>query len=350
MNGPENVHVSFTKVDVEPEESLAEHAKHFVQLLPDSSRKEDLRDITRYAQIHGITRAMIFDQPPSQPSTGSLRKGGVRSVVAYWGAPVSSVYPPVLRSFRRIQYGLRAHRPDLYVFETEGMRTTAVNGLGVPERQTSVVPLGVDVSMFRPRGDRQGYTHENLDIPLDRKIIYYSGHFEPRKGIGVLMRAARILIDTFQRRDFHLLLVGNRPGEEQPYASIISDHFAQDHVTFGGYRDDVQQLQAASDIAVICSTGWDSHTMTALEVQASGLPLVVSNLPGLKEAVSSDSGVIVPVGDPEALAAALDGLLADEGIRRTMGINARRRIVRHFSLERQIASLAEIMRGQTRPG
>jgi glycosyltransferase involved in cell wall biosynthesis len=98
--------------------------------------------------------------------------------------------------------------------------------------------------------------HDIFTIPADRKIIYYSGHMEERKGVAVLMHAARDLYDRHGRRDFHFLILGNREGEEQRFLDMLKDTGAWDHVTFGGYRKDFEQILPGCYLGAIASTGW----------------------------------------------------------------------------------------------
>ena len=97
------------------------------------------------------------------------------------------------------------------------------------------------------------------------------------------------------------------------------DPAAQSHVTFGGYRNDLHILQRGCFAAIVASTGWDSFPRSALEAQASGLPLLASNLPGLNETVEDGTtGALFPVGDGNALCDAMQRLLDNPAVRDQM--------------------------------
>ena len=138
-------------------------------------------------------------------------------IVSYWGAPMSSLNSGLKLLAKRVEVSLRRSKPDHFVFESEGMREAAVFGRGVPASRTSVVRLGVDLDRFRPAEDRPVPLPSELGIPDGRFVVFYSGHFEPRKGVQVIVDAARHLVEKLDDRRFHFLLCGNKGNEADPY-------------------------------------------------------------------------------------------------------------------------------------
>jgi glycosyltransferase involved in cell wall biosynthesis len=246
---------------------------------------------------------------------------------------------------KQLQVLLTQAKPDHFIFESEAMRETAVRGRGIPRGRTSVCYLGVDVNRFRPAADGDDYAHRVFGIPRERKIVYYSGHFEPRKGVAVILNAARELVEERGRRDVHFLLLGNRGQEAEGYRPLIRETSAAGHVTFGGYRNDVDRIVPTCYVATIASTGWESFTMSALETAASGLPLVASRLQGLAETVEDGvTGYLFPPGEHAVLADRLEMLLDDSQLRSRMSAASRERIMRGFSRDHQIRCLTETVR------
>jgi glycosyltransferase involved in cell wall biosynthesis len=224
------------------------------------------------------------------------------------------------------------------------MAKTACQGRGVPEGKVSVVQLGVDVEKFKPADGETRYAQDVVHIPVDRKIIYFSGHMEERKGVAVLMRAAERLYEQHQRRDFHFLILGNRHGEEHEFLDMLGDSGVSKHVTFGGYRNDVEKIMPSCAIGAIASTGWDSFTVSSLEMAACGLPLMVSRLQGLVETIEEGvTGLSFTAGDDADLANKIMPLLEDPVARNAMGLNARKRVVSAYTREIQIDRLVNVM-------
>ncbi len=290
----------------------------------------------------GIDTIVGFDQPVERPVYSELRKSGVSRLVSYWGAPISSVNQGFKLLLKRMEYWTNIHGPDLYVFESRAMAHTATHGRGIPASKVRVIPLGVDCDLFRPVDADQDYAHATFGIPVDRKIIYYSGHMEERKGISVLLETARVLLEHLGRDDFHVLILGNKGNEADRYKQAIQGTPLAHHVTFGGYRGDVQRLQRSAYCAALLSTGWDSLTQSAIELTASGVPLVVSDVGGLPEAViQGETGYVVPRGDATAAAARVADLLASCELRAQMSRSARSLGTSRFSMQMQVDSLAE---------
>lgn len=340
------VHFAYPRFKDGPSRSLPSSFTNFAEVDVQSGNPDKLDVMFQYIRDNDIGLVFAFDLPPSMKSVRYMRAAGVGKVISYWGAPISTVESGLRLLARRIQYRLRRNCPDHYIFETEDMKDTATHGLGVPSDSASVVPMGVDVDRFRPSPDLQWYAHDAFGIPRTRKIVYYSGHMESRKGVGVIVRSAVHLMAERGRRDLHFLFLGNKNGEERAFDPIYCGTAAEGHITFAGYRHDVEKILPGSYIAVIASTGWDSHTMTALEASATGVPLVVSNIPGLRQAISEGTGVHFKAGDHVELAARIAALVDSPSLRDHMSQAARERICRAHTVEHQVAALEVVFRSQ----
>lgn len=313
-----------------------------LQFDPSSPTSHQVAGLVQCVRELRINIALGFDQPVRRPFYSHLRRAGVRAFVSYWGAPMSSLNHGLKLAAKRLDVGLSWHKPDHFVFESEAMRETAVRGRGVPYAVTTVCSLGVDTLRFRPNPIRTGYAHAAFHIPPDRRLVYYSGHFEERKGVAVIVRAAMELIETQGRRDVHFLLLGNKSREADRFAAMLNGRRTRNYVTFGGYRDDVASVLPECYVAAIASTGWDSFTVSALEAGACGVPLVASNLQGLAEAVDHEvTGFSFPAGDHIALARALAVLLDEPARRQQMSRASRARVEARFTREHQIRCLTD---------
>jgi len=316
-------------------------------LLVDTSRDDasHRRDVLGYLQKHGIDTIFGFDQPVSRPLYRHLRGAGIQHFISYWGAPMSSIQSPLKRWLKRIEVGLRSHGPDHYIFESEGMRDTATLGRGIAARRTSVVYLGVDTEIFRPSPSADHHIHQALGIPTHRRIFFFSGHMEPRKGVHVILAAAERLAQQRAEDDWHIALLGNQPGQAEPLLARVSSETAKERITFGGYREDIHLLHRGCYAGIIASTGWDSLTKSSIEMQASGLPLLLSDLRGLREAIDNQAtGLLFPVGNADALARAMNDLLDNPQQRDAMAAKARARIERRFTDDMQVRGLVDVVR------
>jgi glycosyltransferase involved in cell wall biosynthesis len=347
------IHFAYPDLSTGRPACLPEEFDRVLGFDPRVSDAAHLRSTEEYVRRHNIRIALGFDQPVRRPGYAALRRGGIRSFVSYWGAPMSSLNRGWKRALKRLDVALARHGPDHYIFESIGMRRTAIEGRGVPESKTSVTYLGVDPERYHPPERPDWYAHDLFKIPRDRRIVYFSGHMEARKGVDILVKATAELVNERLRQNIHLVVLGNRSGEDKAFDHLYRGTQAEGHITFGGYRDDVPRILAGAYVGAIGSTGWDSFTMSSVEMAACGIPLVVSRLAGLDETVDDGkTGFTFPVGDHSALANRLAQLIDDPNLRRQMSEASRERAVERFTILRQVDELAstilEVDAAQTR--
>jgi len=340
----EKIHISFTRLDGGAYNKLLDGFEQLIEFDPASKRKSQHAFIENYVRQHAIDVVFGFDQLVWQPSYKYLRKGGVRKIVSYQGAPMSGLNKGIKLILKKLEVWLTLGSPDHFIFESQAMAKTAYQGRGIAKNKIDIVYLGVDEVRFKPANEGSGYAYETFGIPSDRKIIYYSGHMEERKGVAVLIRAAIHLYEHHGRRDFHFLILGNKNGQERQFLKLLGESGAGNHVTFGGYRHDIEKILPGCFMGAIASTGWDSFTVSSLEVAACGLPLAVSNLQGLIETIEEGkTGFTFNTGDHEALGSHIITLLENPVIRNTMGSSARKRILAGYTRTMQIEHLVKVM-------
>lgn len=343
------IHYAYANLDGGMTPSLPTELRNVIQLRTSWSDRKQLQWIEEYIRDHQITRLLGFDQPVSMPVFSALRAGGIKTFVSYWGAPMSSINSGWKLLAKRLEVSARRNGPDHYVFQSEGMRETAVNGRGIPRRKTSVVKTGIDTNKYAPDSSKAFYAHEQFGIPIDRRIIVFSGHMERRKGVHVILKAAGTLVKNRNFRKAHFLILGNRPGEKENFQELLGDEKVNSHITFGGYRHDLPDILKSCAIGMIASTEWDSFPMSSLEMAATELPLLVTDLPGLNEAVGPDTGETFPVGDYEAAADKICKLLQEPELMNTMGKKARLRVMEHYSRSSQANSLINVFKSLEAP-
>ncbi|MCK5394568.1 MAG: glycosyltransferase family 4 protein, partial [Gammaproteobacteria bacterium] len=274
----------------------------------------------------------------------ALKKGGVKKIISYWGAPMSSLNSGIKLFLKRLQVSFTRFKPDHFIFESYGMQKTATHGRGIAIGNASVVRLGIDASKFSENKSKS-YVYSQLTIPEQRKIVFYAGHMEKRKGVDVIVKAAALLINDRAREDVHFLICGNRNNEEKVFDEYYKGTAAEDYITFGGYRDDIPDLMPGCYVAVIASTGWDSFPRSSLEMAAAGLPLLVSDLAGLNETVVQDeTGLLFKTADAADLADNIASLLDAPERRESLSNKAVKRVNEEFTLDIQKQKLIQVIK------
>jgi glycosyltransferase involved in cell wall biosynthesis len=198
---------------------------------------------------------------------------------------------------------------------------------GFPRTKIRVVPTGIDVDACGPC-DRDG-AREALGFGLDERLVVCVANLRPVKNHGMLLDACARLWG--QGAEFTLLLVGTGPAEER-LQRIVRNASWGEHVQFAGSVPDVSGLLAAADLFVLSSHS-EGLSRSVLEAMAAGLPVVATDVGGMRElVVPDDTGLLVPPEDSEALSRALERLLGDPGLRARMGAAGRTRVATDFDI------------------
>jgi glycosyltransferase involved in cell wall biosynthesis len=170
----------------------------------------------------------------------------------------------------------------------------------------------------------EGFVHRPSASPR----ILCMGRLTRQKRVDVVLRAMRSVLREFP--DARLDIVGQGPDRARLEQLAWSLNLAY-HVRFHGYvpgsaRD---QLAAQAWVAV-CPSAFEGWGVTAVEASARGLPVVASNVHGLRDSVrDGETGLLVPVDDPTAFANALCSLIGDEEARARMGVAGMAWAARH---------------------
>ncbi|MGN6332629.1 MAG: glycosyltransferase family 4 protein [Motilibacteraceae bacterium] len=157
-----------------------------------------------------------------------------------------------------------------------------------------------------------------LGVGADGALVVVVARLAAQKGLPVLLDAAARLAGA--RPGLLAVVAGEGPLREQLQRRIDAEQLP---VRLLGARADVPDLLAAADVVVLPSR-WEGQSLAVQETLRSGAPLVATAAGGTPWLVQ-DAAVLVPAGDAAALAAAVAGLLGDEGRRAALGEAARRR-------------------------
>ena len=175
-----------------------------------------------------------------------------------------------------------------------------------------------------------------LNLPQDRLVITMVGRINPGKGQVFFLEVARELV--LDQLPVHFVLVGDPyPGYESILEEIekkINDFGLSEHVTNLGFRLDIPEILAASDLFVLPSTLPDSFPTVILEAMASGLPVIASVSGGACEmVVAGETGFLFPISEGSSAVSALRTLIENQELRKKMGQAARSRVINQYSLE-----------------
>ncbi len=225
----------------------------------------------------------------------------------------------VARSLRRI------------VTVSESSKTDITAQMGVENHRMTVVPVGVDHTVFRPRDDVE---------PVPGRIMVTSSSDVPMKGLVPLLEAVAKLRTE---RDIELVVIGN-PRADGRVAKAIErlDLSPIVRCVTGISDDELARNYGLAQVAVVPSL-YEGFSLPAIEAMACGVALVATTGGALPEVVGVDgvTGLLVPPDDPGALAVAIASLLDDDALRARLGAAGRERVLGRFTWQVTAAGTAE---------
>lgn len=222
---------------------------------------------------------------------------------------------------------------DRYIAVSHEVARRLHQVFNIPVRKINVVHNAIPL----PTIDAPANTalRRTLRRGTDRAIVLITARLDKQKGHHYLLRAASLIPEAV------FVLVGDGPEraslEAQARALDLSDR-----VTFLGYRDDVCDLLTTCDLFVLPSL-FEGLPLSVLEAMAAGKPVVATAIGGTDEAIAQGhTGLLVPPGDPVALAAAIRTVLSNPKLARRLAAAAKARVHEHFSADAMIQKVTNI--------
>jgi len=268
------------------------------------------------------------------------RMAGIKRVI--WGIRCSDMH---LRKYRRLTAltvricgGLSSLVDAIVVNSEEGKRIHKKRGYQT-ERMI-LIPNGFDMNQFRYDESAKTWLTDQLDLPDDMPLIGLVARFDPQKDQRTFLKAASLLASRDQSVNF--VMVGK--GMDRHNAALVpllEDKAMKGRVHLLGLRHDIPRIVPAFDIATSSSAFGEGFSNTIGEAMSCQVPCVVTDV-GDSAKIVGDTGIIVPPGDPEALAEGWLKLLnMGKDKRQDMGKKARLRIVDNFEINKVVKRFEE---------
>lgn len=224
---------------------------------------------------------------------------------------------------------------------------------GTDPRRIRVIHRGVDPAIFDPQSvppDRMVRLSASWRLPDGRPTIMLPGRLTRWKGQTVMIEA----LAKMRRRDACCVLVGADQGRNKFVAELVG--LAErlgvgERVRIVGHCDDMPAALMLSDVVVSASTDPEGFGRVVIEAQAMARPVVVTGHGGAAETVEHGvTGLLVPPGDADALAAMLDAALdLSEDDRVALGARARANVARHYTVAAMQAATIDVYREVLEP-
>jgi glycosyltransferase involved in cell wall biosynthesis len=297
------------------------------------TRPRPLQDLQAVRQLRGLIQhsdvihAHGFRAAALTGLALGRRRPGRTPLLATWHNAVLGSSPRrfVLANLER----LAARRADMTLGASLDLVERA-STLGAPDARLAPVAAP---AMAEPVRSRDTIRAE-LGVG-NRPVILAVGRLAPQKDYDTLLAAAAL----WQRREPRPLVVVAGDGPEMPRLRRDAEN-ARIDVLFLGRRDDIPDLLAAADTYVITST-WEARALVVQEAMRAGVPVVATAVGGLPELVGDDA-LLVPPGEPAAVAAAVTTLLDNPDRGRELAERGQRRAAHWPDEDATAAQLAAI--------
>lgn len=281
-----------------------------------------IKKIINTIKCYKFTRRIIRKEKPDILHAGYVQKYGF--IAALTGFKPFLLMPKgsdvLIEPYKSILYRFITKytfkAADIIQCDADFVKECILDIRKMPENKVVVFPqLGVDLEKFKPQN-----SVSNIISSLDwkeKKIIIMSRYLKPVYGIEYFFDA---IMDIIKQEDFRVIMCGDGPLRRE-LEDLISKNGIEDYVHFAGHVKNEALPALLNSVHVYVSTSLsDGTSLSLLEAMACGLPVIVSDVPAIKEWVKDGyNGFVVPRKDSAILKKRIVELLNDNRLMKTFG-------------------------------
>ena len=200
------------------------------------------------------------------------------------------------------------------------------------EEKVVTIYNGIDLNVYNEnvKGDK---VRKEFNLSENDILITHIALISPRKMQNITINSAKIVLNKYPNCKF--LLVGEHSKRDIEYMNELKQMVKgyEDKIIFTGFRKDIPEICAASDINLLISTD-EGFGRVILEAGAMGVPTIGTNIGGIPEVIEDNkTGLLIPPNNSEELTKAIIKLIENPSLRKQLGKNAKERVKTKFSIE-----------------
>lgn len=217
---------------------------------------------------------------------------------------------------------------NIIVTTSDEISSEIRKSIKLPEHRVISVPTGVDPRLYIPEPpDSRGDVRSTLALSSNEFVIAMVATLRSWKGHRFMIEALR------EFPEIKLVIAGDGP-QRQSLGELADRYGVAKQIIFTGYLADPRPVLQAADCFIQPSTGNEGVSQSLLQAMAMELPVVVSDIGGLNQAVKNEfSGLLVAPGSVKQLVSAINLIKNDSVLRKRLGQNARKTVLSKHSLE-----------------
>ncbi|MBU4331850.1 glycosyltransferase family 4 protein [Patescibacteria group bacterium] len=226
---------------------------------------------------------------------------------------------------------------------TEGLKKEFIK-VGYPEQKILVASDAVDLEEFNIK-ESQEDCRKKLDLPTDKKLILYTGHLFQWKGVYTLADASKYL-----SKDCQVIVVGGMDKDLKNYQDYLEKN-GLSKVRTRGFRPhkEMAYFSKAADVLVLPNSAKEkisttyTSPMKLFEYMASERPIVVSDLPSMREVLSKEEAVFVEPDNPRSLANGINRVFLDNELSEKISKNSKL-LVKKYTWEKRASDILNFIK------
>lgn len=314
--------------------------------LPLTTKPQDLRDLRFVPFVRKLVASSGFDVLHSNSYKGGLisalsRPGGVKTRYVY--SPHCSIgnYSYAVPGVTSFLYSVEcwaAGRHDLLLGVCEAEREEFMRSGMASQECIRVVPSSIERKSI-PK--RMGKYRSPIGLTEDRyPVVGTLSRLHPQKRLELLVRSVGEVSGRFP--DAKLIIGGAGPSERK-LKSLVKSQGLEERVFFSGHVDDCYGFLADLDVFVLSSL-WEALPFSILEAGMMKLPVVATDVGGVREVIDSSTGWLVAPGDKTGLSSALVECLSDRSEAARRAVNLNKRVLNGYMIENNVEDILSVYR------
>jgi glycosyltransferase involved in cell wall biosynthesis len=303
-----------------------------LRAVPRMERLRDLRHLPALVRMLRSIRPAIFHAHLNWPL--ACRFGLGAAAIANLPAIVATehVYVPVPWRRSILLQRLLATRIDRYFAVSHEVAQRLHQNFDLPDSKLQVIHNGIDLGAY-DQPPKPGLRRA-LAGATDRPIVLTTARLDAQKGLGYLLEAAALIPEA-------VFVVAGEGPERARLEARAYELGLSEQVNWLGYREDIADLLACSDLFVLPSL-FEGLPVALLEAMAARRPVVASAIGGVDEVVVHErTGLLVQPADSLALAGAIRAILADPALAERLALAGQAHVAQEFSVERMLTQLTD---------
>lgn len=314
-----------------------------IKVMPVDMHKRISWDPVR--KLHEIIRAHEIDILHSQGVRADFfsrlagRKAGVPCIVCTVAMPVEGFDTGFIKKkvYRFFDW-LFERYVDRFIVVSESLKHFLVEKRSIQAKRVVKIYNGIELEHFHP-GNKMDNLREEFRIPQDAPLLGAIGRMVWQKGFEYLITAIPDIVRAIP--EARVLLVGDGPlkGALKEKSEKLK---VADRCIFAGFRSDIKDILTIIDILVVPSL-LEGFPMITLEAMAMAKPVIATAIEGITEQISTEKdGLLIPPKDNRALASAVIGLINNKERATVLGLAAREKVEKLFSVSKMINETDQI--------